>query len=89
MDKNNIQLRRLGDNDIVGQFDCGDEDLNDFILTDASLYFKVRLATSYILEDRENGNVIGYFSLARPCGAGPSFSASAPPRPEYPGWSWG
>ena len=64
MDKNNIQLRRLGDNDIVGQFDCGDEDLNDFILTDASLYFKVRLATSYILEDRENGNVIGYFSLA-------------------------
>ena len=64
MHKDNIQLRRLGENDIVSQFDCGDEDLNDFILTDASLYFKVRLATSYILEDGENGNVIGYFSLA-------------------------
>ena len=64
MDKNAIQLRRLGENDIVNHFDCGDEDLNDFISTDASLYFKVRLATSYVLEDCENGNIIGYFSLA-------------------------
>ncbi len=64
MNKENIQLRRLGENDIVSQFDCGDEDLNDFILTDASLYFKVRLATSYVLQDGDNGNVIGYFSLA-------------------------
>ena len=64
MDKNNIQLRRLGENDKVVQFDCGDADLNDFIITDAPLYYKVRLATSYILEDVENGNVIGYFSLA-------------------------
>lgn len=64
MNKGTIQLRRLGENDVVGQFDCGDEDLNDFIHTDASLYFKVRLATSYLLEDGETGNVIGYFSLA-------------------------
>ena len=64
MNKENLQLRRLGENDKVAAFDCGDEDLNDFILTDASLYFKVRLATSYVLEDNENGNVIGYFSLA-------------------------
>ena len=64
MNKANIQLRRLGDNDIVTGFDCGDEDLNDFILTDAPLYFRVRLATSYVLEDASNGDVIGYFSLA-------------------------
>ena len=37
MDKENLQLRRLGENDNVTSFDCGDEDLNDFILTDASL----------------------------------------------------
>ena len=33
MDKENLQLRRLGENDHVTSFDCGDEDLNDFILT--------------------------------------------------------
>lgn len=64
MDKNNIRIRRLGEFDIVSRFDCGDEDLNDFIINDAPLYFKVRLATSYVLENDENGDVIGYFSLA-------------------------
>lgn len=64
MDKSNIQVRRLGGSDTVTHFDCGDEDLNDFITTDALLYYKVRLATSYILEDNSNGAVIGYFSLA-------------------------
>lgn len=64
MDKENIRLKRLGENDVVREFDCGDDDLNDFILTDAPLYYKVRIATSYVLEDGENGNVIGYFSLA-------------------------
>lgn len=64
MDKDDIQLRRLDENDKVEKFDCGDDDLNDFILTDAPLYFRVRLATSYVLENRINGEVIGYFSLA-------------------------
>lgn len=64
MNKENIQLRRLGDGDVISKFDCGDADLNDFILTDAALYYKVRLATSYVLENSENGDVIGYFSLA-------------------------
>ena len=35
MNKENLRLRRLGENDKVIAFDCGDEDLNDFILTDA------------------------------------------------------
>ena len=64
MNKENLQLRRLGENDHVLAFDCGDEDLNDFILTDASLYYRVRLATSYVWEDRVTGEVFGYFSLA-------------------------
>lgn len=64
MNKENLQLRRLGADDIVNAFDCGDEDLNDFILTDAPLYYRVRLATSYVLEDSTNGEIIGYFSLA-------------------------
>ena len=64
MDKNNIRIRRLGEFDIVSRFDCGDEDLNDFIFNDALLYYKVRLATSYVLEDKNTKDTIGYFSLA-------------------------
>ena len=64
MNKENLQLRRLGEDDKVVAFDCGDEDLNDFILTDAPLYFHVRLATSYVLEDGITGEAVGYFSLA-------------------------
>ena len=61
MNKENLQLRRLGENDKVLAFDCGDEDLNDFILTDAPLYYRVRLATSYVWEDSITGEVFGYF----------------------------
>ena len=64
MNRDALQLRRLGADDVVERFDCGDEDLNDFILTDAPLYYRVRLATSYVLEDKTTGDVIGYFSLA-------------------------
>ena len=64
MNKEDIRLRRLGEDDVITRFDCGDEDLNDFIFHDAMLYFKVRLATSYVLEDKNSGDAIGYFSLA-------------------------
>ena len=64
MDMTNIQIRRLGSDDVVARFDCGDDDLNDFILTDAPLYYRVRLATSYVLEDCASGGVMAYFSLA-------------------------
>lgn len=64
MNREDIQLRRLGETDSVTHFDCGDEDLNDFIYHDALLYYKVRLATSYVLEDKKTNETIGYFSLA-------------------------
>ncbi len=64
MNKEDILLRRLGEEDHIAKFDCGDEDLNDFIFNDALLYYKVRLATSYVLEDKNTKDTIGYFSLA-------------------------
>ena len=59
-----FDIYKLGENERVESFDCGDADLNDFILTDASLYYHVRLATSYVLEDGITGEAAGYFSLA-------------------------
>lgn len=64
LDKNNIIYRRLDGQDTINSFDCGDEDLNDFIQNDAPLYYKARLSTSYVLEVQSTGETIGYFSLA-------------------------
>lgn len=64
LDLSSIRYRRLDLEDKVQSFDCGDEDLNDFILNDALLYYKARLSTSYVVENSKTGDVIGYFSIA-------------------------
>ena len=43
-------------------FDCGDADLNDFLLNDAKLYAEKKLANTYILED-DDRNIVAYYSL--------------------------
>lgn len=58
------EILRLGLDDRVAQFDCGDEDLNDFIINDAPLYRKTLLAMTYVLKNKNTGKVIAYFSVA-------------------------
>ena len=58
------KVRKLRKNETIKSFDCGDADLNDFIINEAHHYRKALLAVTYIFEDKETGNVIGYFSLA-------------------------
>lgn len=58
------QIRRLSKRDQVSNFDCGDEDLNDFILNESYYYRQALLAVSYVIEARENYQVVGFFSLA-------------------------
>lgn len=58
-------IRRLKQNELVKSFDCGDADLNDFILHESPLYRQALLAVSYVLESKQNNNTISaYFSLA-------------------------
>ena len=59
-----FQIRRLKRDEIITQFNCGDEDLNDFILNESQLYRKARLAVSYVIERTDNGQIVGFFSLA-------------------------
>ena len=40
-------VHKMGEQETVNAFDCGDEDLNGFILTDAQLYRKEKLAVTY------------------------------------------
>ena len=60
----NCIIRKLEKEEIVKSFDCGDADLNDFILHESQLYRKALLAVSYVLETQTDRQVIAYFSLA-------------------------
>ena len=59
------KIRRLEIGDKIESFDCGDEDLNDFILNQSSLFRADKLAVSYVLKANENENEIAaFFSLS-------------------------
>ena len=57
-------VRRLEVGESVAAFNCGDEDLNDFILSEAPLYNDAYLAVTYIIEKKQTKEVIAFFSLA-------------------------
>ncbi len=56
-----MQLVRLTPESKLDGFDCGDEDLNSFLIEDAKGFLEKRIATSYILQD--GGNIVAYFCL--------------------------
>ena len=58
------KVRKLRKDEKVKSFDCGDNDLNDFLLNRAISYRKALLAVTYVLENIESKEIIGYFSLA-------------------------
>ena len=53
--------------DTVKSFDCGDDDLNDFILHESPLYRKEKLAVTYVLKEADdiaNEHIKAFFSLS-------------------------
>lgn len=60
-------IRKLEPDERIKSFDCGDADLNDFILNEADDYRKALLAVTYVLESPEDTgheHIVAYFSLA-------------------------
>ena len=43
------KLVRLVPNVAIGNFDCGDDDLNEFLRDDAKTYFSELLAVTYLV----------------------------------------
>lgn len=63
--KQAFTVHKMGEKEIVAAFDCGDDDLNGFILTDAPLYRKEKLAVTYtVLEKKAPQKVVAFFSLS-------------------------
>ncbi|MBR1800443.1 MAG: GNAT family N-acetyltransferase [Bacteroidaceae bacterium] len=60
-----FSIYKLSEGETVESFDCGDADLNDFILSDAPLYLHEKLAVTYTVLEKTNGNkVVAFFSLS-------------------------
>ena len=60
-------VRKLGPEEKVKSFDCGDADLNDFILNESGFYQQALLAVTYVFEaadDENHEHIAAYFSLA-------------------------
>ena len=55
---------RLNSTDSVKSFNCGDADLNDFILNRASAFQKYLLSVSYAYANPHTGQILAYCSLA-------------------------
>ncbi len=56
-----MEIVKLTADYIMKPFDCGDADLNGFLLYDAKMYLEKKLAYTFILEDE--GRIVAYYSL--------------------------
>ena len=55
---------RLNSTDSIKRFDCGDRDLNDFILNHAPAFQKHLISVSYAYANPNTGQILAYCSLA-------------------------
>lgn len=56
-----MRLVRLSDIHTIKPFDCGNDDLNSFLMDDARFYNEQLLAHTYIIEDEQN--TVAYYSV--------------------------
>jgi hypothetical protein len=57
-----IEIIRLNEETHISSFDCGDIDLNEFLLNDAKNYLKSMLAVTYLIKIKDK--ITAYFCLS-------------------------
>lgn len=62
--KSEYILRALKEDENVKTFSCGDEDLDDYILNESSVYTKAMLSSTHVVINKHTHQVAAYFSLA-------------------------
>ena len=60
--KDKLRIFCLEEDYVFKPFDCGNEDLNDFLLRDAKDYTKKLLSVTYVVESDQQ--IVAYFSLS-------------------------
>lgn len=63
MDFGKFTFRQIEADTRIKSFDCGDADLNDFLISDAVNYYKSMMALTYLLEDSDADKTVAYYSL--------------------------
>ena len=48
-----MELIRLKEDTDIKSFDCGDADLNDFILNDAKAFLSKKIANTFLVVDKD------------------------------------
>lgn len=56
-----MKLVRLTSDSELSRFNCGDNDLNEFLIEDAKGFLDKRIANTFLLKDEEN--IVAYFCL--------------------------
>lgn len=59
-----LEIESISDKHLVDGFDCGDKELNDFIINDALKQKIEGWNTTYVLIEKDSKKVIGFFALA-------------------------
>ena len=57
-----IVVKRINSEHVFKPFDCGNQDLNDFLLNDSKMYLENLLAVTYVFETDED--TVAYFSVS-------------------------
>lgn len=63
MDFAKFTFRQVDAATSIKSFDCGDADLNDFLLNDSKAYLDSMLAVTYVLEDGEADKTVAFYCL--------------------------
>lgn len=62
--KKRYEVRKMTADEQIRSFNCGDLDLNDFLLNEAAPFRKALLAVTYIFEEKSTKQIAAFFSLA-------------------------
>ena len=58
-----MKLKRIKINEDIKPFDCGDADLNGFLLDDAVAFHSKHIGKTFVIEDEEEKEILAYFCL--------------------------
>lgn len=58
-----LTFRQVEGDTVIKHFDCGDSDLNDFLLNDSKAYLDSMLAVTYVLEDNDADKTVAFYCL--------------------------